>query len=45
MTLDRFKALEVRRKELEKEYKEPFFIDIKKEKLYMVEDDGEVTYF
>lgn len=42
---DKFEALESRKKELEKEYWEPFFIDIKKMKLYMVEENGEVIYF
>lgn len=42
---EKFKALEIKKRQLEKEYWEPFFIDIKKMKLYMIEENGETTYF
>lgn len=44
METRKFCALESQQKELEKKFWVPVFIDVKKEKLYIVKDDWEVEY-
>ena len=39
ITKRKFEILEAQKKELEKEFSTPVFIDIKKEKLYIVKED------
>lgn len=39
METKKFEALESQKKELEKEFKVPVFIDIKEEKLYIINDE------